>query len=231
MNPQLEDFQTSIGIKFHRSELLLQSLVHRSSLNEKHDEYQESNERLEFLGDAVLEVWVSEKLYLMFPKYPEGDLTNLRSLVVRTETLAELSKNIGLNLHIMLSRGEETHGGRKNLSILADTFESLIGAIYLDQGMVQVDRFLDKFLMPVINLIAQKKIFKDPKSFFQELAQEQEGITPHYETLSESGPDHDKVFEVGLYLGEKLITKGTGHSKQKAEESAATAGIDLFSSR
>lgn len=230
MNPQLETFQSSIGVKFNHPELLLQALVHRSSLNENREGYKESNERLEFLGDAVLEVWVSEKLYLMFPEYPEGDLTNLRSLVVRTETLAMLCENIGLNLQVLLSRGEETHGGRKNLSILADAFESLIGAIYLDQGMTQVDQFLGKFLMPVINQIAQKKVFKDPKSFFQELAQEKEGITPHYETLSETGPDHNKIFEVGLFLGDKLITKGTGHSKQKAEESAATAGIDLFTS-
>jgi len=211
-----------IDLKFKHPELLDLALTHRSSLNESRP-LKESNERLEFLGDAVLELWVSNYLYRHFPKEAEGKLTNFRSQIVRTENLAKVAESFNLGQDIILSKGEEIHGGRENSSILADTFESLLGAIYLDRGQTAVDKFLIKYLLPSIELISQQKNIKDPKSTFQEISQSQQGITPHYDTLSESGPDHQKKFEVGAYLGDKLIAKGTGASKQRAEEAAAIA--------
>lgn len=213
---------TMIDLKFNNPELLDLALTHRSSLNESHP-LKQSNERLEFLGDAILELWVSDYLYHHFPNDPEGKLTNLRSQIVRTENLAKVSTLFNLGQHIHLSHGEETHGGRENISILADTFESILGAIYLDQGQKAVDNFLNKYLLPGIEVISQQKNIKDPKSNFQEIAQEQRGITPHYQTLFESGPDHQKIFEVGVYLDDIQIATGTGASKQKAEEAAANA--------
>jgi ribonuclease III len=210
-----------INIKFSRPEILEQALVHRSSLNENHP-LKESNERLEFLGDAVLELWVSEYLYTHFSSSPEGILTNLRSQIVRTENLAKVAAGFNLGDYIYLSKGEETHGGRLNQSILADTFESILGAIYLDSGFPAVNQFLTQFLLPGIIEISALKDIKDPKSQFQEIAQSLRGITPHYLTISETGPDHQKEFLVGAYLDEELIAQGTGASKQKAEEAAAT---------
>jgi ribonuclease-3 len=221
MNPQLEKLQTILKLKFKDETKLTKSLTHRSFLNENKHQSLESNERYEFLGDAVLELWASQKLFALFPEFAEGQLTSLRSLIVCTENLAKIATNINLGQFILLSRGEETHGGRENLSILADTLESVIGAIYLDLGQKAVDKFLLTFLYPSMEIISKQKIFKDPKSVFQEIAQSKKGITPHYTTLSENGPDHQKVFEVGAYLGDELIAKGTGNSKQKAEESAA----------
>jgi ribonuclease-3 len=224
MNPNLDELQNLIGVKFKDLVVLNQALIHRSYLNENKDSGLESNERFEFLGDAVLELWSSQTLFHLFPDYPEGKLTNLRSLVVCTENLALVASNFNLGKFILLSRGEETHQGRENLSILADTFESLIGAIYLDSGTKSVNKFLDKFLLPSLNDISQQKIYKDPKSLFQEIAQAKEGITPGYQTISQSGPDHHKTFVVGVYLNGKLISQGEGNSKQKAEEAAAVAG-------
>jgi ribonuclease-3 len=229
MNPNLDALQKLIDIKFKNPSVLNQALIHRSYLNENKTASLESNERFEFLGDAVLELWSSETLFKLFPDYPEGKLTNLRSLVVCTENLALVATNIDLGKYVLLSRGEETHLGRKNQSILADTFESIIGAIYLDSGIDNVYKFLDQFLLPSLNNISQQKIYKDPKSLFQEIAQAQEGITPHYQTVSESGPDHQKIFTVSVYLDKKLIAKGEGNSKQKAEEAAAVAGYQKLS--
>jgi ribonuclease-3 len=209
-----------IDLKFKHQELLELALTHRSSLNET-TSIKQSNERLEFLGDAVLELWVSEYLYKNFTTSPEGILTNLRSQIVRTENLALVAESFQLGDYIYLSKGEETHGGRHNQSILADAFESLLGAIYLDSGFTAVDKFLTKFLLPSIITISSRKDIKDPKSQFQEIAQSTRGITPHYLTLSETGPDHQKEFLVGAYLDEELIAQGTGASKQKAEEAAA----------
>jgi ribonuclease III len=224
MNPNLEELQKLIAVQFKDPAFLHQALVHRSFLNENKDTPMESNERFEFLGDAVLELWSSDTLFKLFPDYPEGKLTNLRSLVVCTENLAIIAGDINLGNYVLLSRGEETHQGRENQSILADTFESVIGAIYLDSGFNAAAKFLDQFLLPSLKNISQSKNLKDPKSLFQEIAQAKEGITPHYQTISESGPDHRKNFEVGVYLDKKLIAKGKGNSKQKAEEAAATAG-------
>lgn len=210
-----------IDLKFKHQELLELALTHRSSLNET-TSIKQSNERLEFLGDAVLELWVSEYLYNHFSSSPEGTLTNLRSQIVRTENLALVAESFQLGDYIYLSKGEETHGGRHNQSILADALESLLGAIYLDSGFSAVNQFLTQFLLPGIITISANKDIKDPKSQFQEIAQSLRGITPHYLTISETGPDHLKEFLVGAYLNEELIAQGTGASKQKAEEAAAT---------
>lgn len=225
----LDALQKLISVTFKDPTLLFQSLIHRSYLNENRSTIKSSNERLEFLGDAVLELWATETLFGLFPDLPEGDLTNLRSLVVCTENLAAIAKNIDISTYILLSRGEESHQGRENPSILADTFESITGAIYLDQGMVSAKDYLNQFVMPTIATIGKLKVFKDPKSMFQEIAQAKRGVTPHYVTVSEIGPDHRKEFEVAAFIGEDLIAKGKGNSKQKAEESAATAATTLLS--
>ena len=221
----LQTLQNNLGYSFKNLDLLNQALVHRSFLNENRNTYSQSNERLEFLGDAVLELWTTNYLYQNFPLLEEGSLTNQRSLAVRTENLAEIAKQIDLGEFVYLSHGEEKHQGRENISILADTFESVLGAIYLDTGFSSIDQVLTKLLIPSLTKIANQKNIKDPKSYFQELAQKDTNITPHYQTISESGPDHQKVFTVGLFLGDQQIAQGEGNSKQKAEESAALAGI------
>jgi ribonuclease-3 len=229
MNQKLIKLQKIIDIKFKSIGILEQSLIHRSYLNENKSLQLQSNERYEFLGDAILEFWATKNLFSLFPNFTEGDLTNLRSLVVCTQNLAKVANVITLGEFVMLSRGEESHGGRENLSILADTFESLIGAIFLDQGIDMVDKFLIKFVIPSINEISQQKIYKDAKSQFQEIAQSKRGVTPHYITIKEAGPDHQKIFEVAAYVGETLIATGTGNSKQKAEEAAAIASTKVLS--
>lgn len=217
--------------QFKNLELEKQALIHRSYLNENKELNLQSNERLEFLGDAVLEFWISDILYNRFPNFTEGDLTNLRSLVVCTTNLAKISAKIKLGDKLLLSKGEEKHGGRDNTSILADAFESYLGAIFLDGGIKAVYKFLDKVVTPSIDLISKQKTLKDPKSIFQEIAQDKEGITPNYKTLSESGPDHKKIFEVGVYLIDRLIAKGKGNSKQKAEEDASLNATKIFKNR
>lgn len=205
-----------------------QALVHRSSLNEFRNKFSESNERFEFLGDAALELWSSTILFSEFPKLAEGELTNLRSLIVRTENLAQVATDLNLGSFLYLSRGEETHGGRQNVSILADSLEALIGAIYLDRGFLATSKILDKIFFQSIKNLSAKTHYKDPKSLFQEIAQAKTGTTPQYQIISETGPDHDKIFKAGVYLGSKLITSGTGNSKQKAEEAAAINAIQIF---
>jgi ribonuclease III len=231
MDPKLEQLVSLIDIKFNDPALLAQSLVHRSYINENRAKKISSNERMEFLGDAVLELWASENLYRLFPDFEEGQLTNIRSLTVCTQNLAKIANEIGLGEYLLLSKGEKNHGGAENISILADTFESLTGAIYLDQGYPSAEKFLNKFVKPCITKIAKLDNLKDPKSYFQEIAQAKEGITPHYETISETGPDHQKNFSIGVYLEEKLIATGTGNSKQKAEESAATKATKIFQNK
>ena len=216
--------EQKIKVKFKDPRYLLLALTHRSYLNEN-KQLKSSNERVEFLGDAILEYWVSQKLYSLFPDFDEGQLTNLRSLIVCTENLADISTSFDLGSFILLSRGETTHNGRQNISLLADTFESLIGAIHLDQGYPAVEKFLDRFLDKNIQALSEKNIYKDAKSLFQEIAQSKRGVTPKYQLLSESGPDHQKIFKIGVYLGDQLIASGKGNSKQKAEEDAATRAI------
>ena len=224
----LTDLEKIIDIKFKDLSHLEQALIHRSFLNENKKMKLSSNERYEFLGDAILELWSTELLFNLFPEYEEGKMTNLRSLSVCTQNLSTVAKTIKLGEYVALSRGERHHGGQENDSILADTFESLIGAIYLDQGYKSVDKFLKNILKPSIDKIAQKNELKDPKSLFQEIAQAKRNITPHYDTLESIGPDHQKIFKVGVYLDQELIATGSGHSKQKAEEEAATIATQIL---
>ncbi|MGI5840796.1 MAG: ribonuclease III [Patescibacteria group bacterium] len=228
--PDTQELEKQIRYQFKDKKKLHQSLLHRSYLNENKQLKLKSNERYEFLGDAVLELWCSINLFRKFPLMPEGQMTNLRALVVRTPNLAQATQSIGLDRHVYLSKGEEKHGGRNNPSILADTFEALLGAIFLDGGLEAAFVFLDTFLIDSLNKLSQQKIYKDPKSIFQELAQSKKGVTPHYETIKEIGPDHQKVFEVAAYLGNEIIASGKGSSKQEAEEKASIKATKILKS-
>jgi len=227
-NPNLQKLESKLGLKLKNRELLFLALTHRSYLNENRDLHLESNERLEFLGDAVLETSISNYLFNHFPQHPEGELTNLRALIVCTNNLSDIAKQINLGEYVFLSKGEETHQGRSNRSILADTFESVIGAIFLDLGWTKTNRFIIKLLKSNIFELSEHKVFKDPKSLFQELAQSKRGITPRYATISETGPDHQKIFQVGVYLEDQLIASGQGNSKQKAEEEASASATKIL---
>ena len=228
MNLKFDEIQQVLDYKFVDTNKLFQALTHRSFLNEHRGENLISNETYEFLGDSILEFWISDKLFALFPQYDEGDLTNLRALIVCTQNLAIVSKDFNLGDFVLLSHGEEQHQGRSNQSILADTFEAVLGSIYLDGGTVPAFKFLEKALASSIETLSSKKIYKDPKSLFQEIAQAKKGITPHYQTISESGPDHLKQFEVGVYLNDELITSGKGNSKQKAEEDASIKATKIL---
>jgi len=228
MNQNLQDLQTKINYVFKDEKKLEKALTHRSYLNENRELKLQSNETYEFLGDSILEFWISDQLFNKFPQFDEGDLTNLRSLVVCTQNLALISEKIGLGNYLLLSKGEERHGGRTNQSILADSFEALLGSIYLDGGTTPAFKFLKANLNSSVDDLSKKQVYKDPKSLFQEIAQSKRGITPKYQTISESGPDHLKVFEVGVYIGDELIATGSGNSKQKAEEDASIKATKIF---
>ncbi len=202
-----------------------QSLVHRSYLNENPGFPLEHNERLEFLGDAVLELIVTEYLYKNYPN-PEGELTNWRASLVNAKMLSELAKEIQLNDYLYLSRGEAKEVNTKARQyILANAFEAVVGAMYLDQGFEVCGKFILRVVIPRLPHILEHELYRDPKSRFQEAAQEKVGITPSYRVLSESGPDHAKIFEIGVFLNSELIASGHGSSKQEGEEAAARAGL------
>jgi len=218
--------QKNLGIIFKDINLLKQALVHRSYLNEHPDFGMGHNERLEFLGDAVLEIVVTEFLYLNFQKTPEGDLTNWRAALVNTKMLYEVAKELGIEDYLYLSKGEARDKNKKSRHyIMANAVEALIGAMYLDQGMPIAKKFIERNFITKFDDILQSRAYLDPKSHFQEKAQELKGITPHYELVKEEGPDHAKIFTVGLYLDEKLISLAKGSSKQEAQEAAAIAGL------
>jgi ribonuclease-3 len=218
--------EEKIGIKFIDTDLLKQAFVHRSYLNEHPDFELGHNERLEFLGDAVLEIIVTEYLFHHFPTTPEGDLTNWRASLVNAKMLADIANEIDLEPYLYLSRGESKDKDSKARQfILANAMEALIGAIYLDQKTRKAKEFIDAFILIKLENILKNKLYLDPKSKFQEKSQEILKITPHYKVLSESGPDHAKEFEVGLYLGDNLIATGIGMSKQEAQVDAAAKGI------
>lgn len=212
--------------RFKNPQLKGVAFIHRSYLNENPHLKLSSNERLEFLGDAILSFLVSSYLYKKFPHLNEGELTSLRSALVKTEMLASLAKRLNLGEELKLSRGEEESGGRKNASILANTTEALIGALYLDQGLTAVLKFLEKNLLPELSEIIKTGAYKDPKSTLQEIVQEKKQVSPTYKILKSEGPDHAKIFEVGVFLGNRLLGKGTGKSKQKAEQEAAKAALE-----
>lgn len=214
-----------IGYKFKDKNFLKESLTHRSYLNENPDWSSAHNERLEFLGDAVLELIVTEHLYKNYPN-PEGDLTNWRAALVNYVNLSEVAGVLELNNFLLLSKGETKDTGRARQVILANTMEALIGAVYLDQGYETVAKFVKNNILSGLEKIIKNKLYKDAKSLFQEQSQEKFGITPNYRVLNETGPDHDKVFEVGVYLNEELVGKGSGPSKQEAEQKAAEAALE-----
>ncbi len=224
MIKNLNKIEANLGVVFKDKNLLQQAFVHRSYLNEHPKCGLEHNERLEFLGDAVLELAVTRHLYKNYPN-PEGELTIWRAALVNSKMLAKTADCLGFNNYLLLSKGEFQDTGRARQFILANTFEAVVGSIYLDQGFEKAKDFIGRVLITELPAILENKLYHDPKSRFQEKAQEKMGITPTYEVLGESGPDHDKQFIVGVFLGEKMIAKGEGPSKQAGQEKAAEAGI------
>lgn len=225
----MKDFtklEKKLGTKFKNQDLLVQSVVHRSYLNENPGFKLQHNERLEFLGDAVLELVVTEHLYQNYPN-PEGELTNWRASLVNAKMLSEIANEIGIDEYLYLSKGEakEAVESKARQYILANAFEALVGAIYLDQGYVVSRDFIRKFLIVKLPYILEHELYLDPKSKFQEVAQEKYGVTPTYKVLKESGPDHAKRFRVGVYLEKELVAEGEGGSKQEAQVDAANAAL------
>ncbi len=218
-------FEKKIGINFKDKDVLKQAFVHRSFINENRNSGLSHNERLEFLGDAVLELVTTDFLYKKFPTKPEGDLTAYRSALVNADTCAEIAKELGMSDYLLLSKGESKDTGRARQYILANALEALIGAIYIDQGLKTATDFIHKHFTPLIDNIISGKKFIDAKSLFQEKAQEFDGITPVYKTVKESGLDHKKKFTVGVYVGKDLIATGEGDSKQEAEQEAAQKAL------
>jgi ribonuclease III len=225
----IESLAKKIGVEFRDMDLLKKALTHRSYLNEHRDYKLEHNERLEFLGDAVLELVVTEYLYENYSN-PEGELTNWRASLVNGEMLASISKKLGVEEFLLMSKGEAKDKGRARQYLLANAFESIVGAIYLDQkekGFAVAKKFILKNVISKLPEIIEKKLYMDPKSRFQEVAQEKVGITPSYRVTSESGPDHDKKFVVGVYLKEEFVSEGDGASKQEAQKNAAIKALEV----
>jgi ribonuclease-3 len=225
----MKDFiklEEKIGIKFKNIDLLTQAAVHRSYLNENPGFKLAHNERLEFLGDAVLELIVTEYLYQNYPN-PEGELTNWRASLVNAKMLSEIAKEIGIEEYLYLSKGEskEAPESKARQYILANAFEALVGAVYLDQGYIVSRDFIKKFLIIRLPYILEHELYLDPKSKFQEMSQEKCGVTPTYKVLEETGPDHAKLFTVGVYLEKELVATGEGSSKQEAQVEAANAAL------
>jgi ribonuclease-3 len=221
------DLQDQLGIHFKDPDLLERAFIHRSYLNEHPKAGLEHNERLEFLGDAVLELVVTDYLYCNYPN-PEGDLTNWRSALVKTESLSAVAEKLELDQYLKLSRGEAKGNARSRALIHANCVEAMIGAIYLDQGYETAQNFIQENIVSTLPQILAEGSWVDPKSRFQELAQEREGHTPHYRVLEEMGPDHDKTFVVGVYVGDRLCGKGKGSSKQSAQQQAAASALKSY---
>ncbi len=220
------DFEKEIDIRFNDKTLLKQAFVHRSYINENKSKVANHNERLEFLGDAVLEMIVTDDLYKKFPNKNEGDLTAFRSALVNADTLSDLASELNMDKLLLLSKGEAKDRGKARRYILANTIEALIGAIYLDQGYNVATRFIEKILMPKLDSIISSGQWIDAKSKFQEIAQERIGVTPSYEVTKSYGPDHDRMFEIGVYLNDVKIAEGSGKSKQEAEQEAARHALE-----
>jgi len=223
----IEELEKEINIIFANKDLAETAFIHRSYLNEHKSLNIEHNERLEFLGDAVIELCVTEYLYKQFNR-PEGEMTNLRSALVKGESLSAESKRLGLNELLKTSRGESKNTGKARDLLLANAFEALVGAIYMDKGYQQAYSFIETNLIYKLDDILEKGTFYDPKSKFQELSQEALSITPNYETISEAGPDHSKTFIMGAYLGDKKVGEGSGASKQRAQTEAARTALEQW---
>jgi ribonuclease III len=223
----LTDIQNSLDIHFSDQSLLRQAFVHRSYLNEDKTSKQ-SNERLEFLGDSVLSVLTSYFLFTTYPEYPEGILTNIRSGLVKTKTLGEVAEHLKFGDVLLLSRGEEESGGRKNQSLLADSFEAFLGALFIDAGIDSCKAFLTKYLFPIAQTIIENKTYIDYKSHLQEIIQEHSHESPQYKVIKSEGPDHDKTFWVTVYSEGKQLGSGSGKSKQTAEQNAASDALEIL---
>ena len=218
-------FETKIGVGFKDKRLIETAFTHRSYLNENRKPGAEHNERLEFLGDAVLELTVTEFLYKKYPEKPEGELTALRAALVNTQSISDAATKLGMNDFLLLSRGEAKDTGRARNIILANAFEAVIGAVYLDQGYDAAYKFIDAQLFHKTEEVVEKRLWQDAKSRFQEMAQEKVSVTPTYELMDQSGPDHDKTFTIAAYLGREKIALGEGRSKQEAEQDAAQKAL------
>jgi len=219
------EFEEKTGLVFNDKKLLRTAFTHRSYLNEHRHAGFEHNERLEFLGDAVLELATTKFLYQKYPEKNEGELTVVRAALVNTQSISGAATELNLNDYLLLSKGEAKDTGRARQFILANTFEALIGALYLDQGYEIAEKFIAGSLFHNVEEILEKKLWQDAKSRFQELAQEHENITPTYETVSEEGPDHDKHFIVGVFLNQEEVGRGEGKSKQEGEQVAAEKAL------
>ena len=218
-------FEERIGKEFRDKRLLEAAFTHRSYLNENRRVGAEHNERLEFLGDAVLELVVTEFLYAKYPEKPEGDLTAYRAALVNTQSISMAAQELGMNEFLLLSRGESRDTGRARQIILANAFEAIIGALYLDQGYDASKDLIAAQLFAKVDEVVEKKLWHDAKSKFQELVQERASVTPTYQMIDQSGPDHDKKFVIGAYIGNERVATGEGKSKQEAEQDAAQKAI------
>lgn len=224
---KFSDFEEKIKIEFKNKNLLRQAFIHRSYINENPNSGFSHNERLEFLGDAVLELIVTDFLYTKYPTYTEGELTAVRSALVNAVIISEVAFKLDMNEFLLLSKGEAKDNGKARQYILANTYEALIGAIYLDRGYAKAESFISKSLLIRTEEIVTKKLWRDSKSLVQEKAQEHVGFTPAYKVLQENGPDHDKQFTVGVFFGNEKIAEGNGKSKQEAEQKAASAALKI----
>lgn len=221
----LDEFKKQNKVTFKNDALLEQAFIHRSFINENPRSGLEHNERLEFLGDAVLELVVTEYLYSAYPHHSEGDLTAYRSALVNAVTLGQVAEHLGFNTMMRLSKGEAKDVSRARSSILADAFEAFVGALYLDQGYDAAKQFISRTVLVRTEDIIKQGLHKDAKSYVQEKAQEERSVTPSYKVLGEEGPDHDKRFRIGIYFGDELIAEGEGKSKQEAETAAARSAL------
>ena len=223
---RLNELEAAVGVRFNDRALLQRAFVHRSYLHEADEETElQDNQRLEFLGDAVLSFIVSELLFRRYPERREGDLTNLRSALVKRETLSRFAKELRLGDYLLLGRGEEENGGRGRHTTLCDTYEAFIGALFLDQGTAALRKFVEPRLMAEIDRVAPHALTKDPKSRLQEWVQAAMGQTPRYKTVHTEGPDHARLFTRQVTIGKQPIGVGQGQSKQEAEQAAAAMAL------
>lgn len=222
----LEKLENILGVSFSNKNLILSAITHRSYLNEHRSATQEHNERLEFLGDAVLELVVTDYLFKKYPGKPEGELTAVRAALVNTVSLADSAQKLGINDFMLMSKGEAKDTGRARQYILANAFEACIGAIYLDRGYEEARSFIERQLFSKTDKIVEKRLWQDAKSRFQELAQDRVSVTPTYELISQEGPDHDRNFTIGVFLRTEKVAEGQGRSKQEAEQDAAEKAIE-----
>ncbi|MBI2484098.1 ribonuclease III [Candidatus Uhrbacteria bacterium] len=227
MEKNFGPLQKKIKITFKNLDLLRQAMVHRSYINENPSFHLEHNERLEFLGDAVLELVVTDYLYRTFPAATEGEMTNWRASLVNSKMLAEVARELDVEQLLYLSRGESKGSVKARAYILTNTLEALIGSIYLDRGYGAAEKFISKLILTKLPMVFEKRLDVDPKSRFQELAQEKMKITPRYQVLHEEGPDHAKIFRIGIFLEDALVAEGHGSSKQEAQEQAATRALEV----